>query len=193
MPIPKKDLDGLVEFIRIAEVLKKVDREGWKTQLGLMHPESVADHSFATAVLAMSIADLKKKAGQNLDAAKVMRMALLHDLHETVMGDWDFERKREMGMEEFERQEKESIDKILKAAPEGVREEYSNLLKEFAIGESDESKLVRQIDKLELTFQTLEYESDFKDRKDFLEWLDHSKSKMKDEDMAMIMNILLGS
>ena len=62
--------------------LKTKPRRGWQKKLGIKKPESVADHVYSVAAIAMILADSK-----NLDSAKILKMALLHDLAESITGD----------------------------------------------------------------------------------------------------------
>jgi len=68
-------------FQKVLE-LKNVPRQGWKEKLEIDNPESVADHSYSTTVLSMILSDMK-----GLDTEKIIRMALLHDLAESITGD----------------------------------------------------------------------------------------------------------
>jgi len=68
-------------FEKVLE-LKNVPRQGWKEKLEIDNPESVADHSYSTTVLSMILSDMK-----GLDTEKIIRMALLHDLAESITGD----------------------------------------------------------------------------------------------------------
>ena len=69
-------------FALAAARLKGVRRAGWVEKLGMESPESVADHSYATAMLVMARSD-----EEGLDTALALRMALLHDLAESETGD----------------------------------------------------------------------------------------------------------
>jgi len=84
-------LEEIVDFVQKAGLLKKVKRSGWISWVGIERPESVADHSFRSAILAMCIADLK-----GLNTEKLMRMLLLHDIHEAIIGDYDYFAKRKI-------------------------------------------------------------------------------------------------
>ena len=68
-------------FQRVLE-LKNVPRQGWKEKLEMKYPESVADHSYSVTIMSMIISDL-----EGLNTEKIIRMALLHDLAESVIGD----------------------------------------------------------------------------------------------------------
>ena len=68
-------------FQRVLE-LKNIPRQGWKEKLAIDNPESVADHSYSTSVMSMILSDL-----DGLDSEKIIKMALLHDLSESITGD----------------------------------------------------------------------------------------------------------
>ena len=66
--------------------LKAVPRIGWLLR-GVRDVESVADHSYGVALIAMILADRAKARGMAVDVERVLRMALLHDLTEARTGD----------------------------------------------------------------------------------------------------------
>lgn len=138
---------GIVEVIFAAEKLKKEKRKGWIAKAGIKNPESVADHSFATALIAMMVGD-----DINLDTEKMIRMALLHDLGESIIGDL-------MPGEDQLKEEKE--DRAIKALFSKLSEEsrsfYEGLWQEFRASESPEAVIVHQIDKLEMGIQAKLY------------------------------------
>lgn len=69
------------DFFYEAMMLKSVPRSGWLT-IGIKTCESVADHSFGSALIGWILA---KKEGA--DEEKVIKMCLLHDLPEARTGD----------------------------------------------------------------------------------------------------------
>ena len=70
------------DFFQKVLELKNVPRRGWKEKLGIDNPESVADHSYSTTVISMILSDM-----EGLNSEKIIRMALLHDLAESIIGD----------------------------------------------------------------------------------------------------------
>ena len=72
------DIIGFNEFVGI---LKTIERTGWVREK-IPHPESVAEHSFRSGMLAMILA---KERG--VDQLKSMKMALIHDVGESLIGD----------------------------------------------------------------------------------------------------------
>ena len=71
----------IVELILKAEKLKGVKRTGW-VRKGIPEAESVADHSFGVAILALLLS-----LPPEIDRDALIKMALLHDLGESVIGD----------------------------------------------------------------------------------------------------------
>nr|AIE94661.1 metal dependent phosphohydrolase [uncultured marine thaumarchaeote AD1000_49_H01] len=70
------------EFFQKVLELKNVPRQGWKEKLEIVNPESVAEHSYSTAIISMILSDL-----EGLNSEKIIKMALLHDLTESIIGD----------------------------------------------------------------------------------------------------------
>ena len=70
----------LIEFLNIIEKLKCATRHSW-TSSG--RQESVAEHCWRTAVMALLVADEFPEV--NID--KVVKMCLIHDFGEAITGD----------------------------------------------------------------------------------------------------------
>ncbi|MDO8474534.1 MAG: HD domain-containing protein [bacterium] len=145
-------VQSFIDLFRSAGLLKTVKRTGWENY-GISNPESIADHSFLLTFFAMILAE---RFG--IDTYKCMRMALLHDLGESIVGDIIEERGEDRVFSEEEKIKKEgaAIEKILSGLAE--KDEFVALWEEYAKGESQEARFVRQLDKLEMVLQALEYE-----------------------------------
>lgn len=67
---------------------KELPRQGF-IAMGFKRQEadSVAAHSWTTAILAYILATELKKEGIKIDAEKTLKMALFHDMAETIVGD----------------------------------------------------------------------------------------------------------
>jgi putative hydrolase of HD superfamily len=139
-----------MDFIKTVGKLKKLPRAGW-LKSGIEKPESVAEHSFRTAVIAMILADLR---GQ--DAQKSIRMALLHDLAEVEIGDLTPEQKGRSKLSA--RDEDEAMTNILSTLPKFLTERYLKLWKEFHGMASPEAETVNHADKIDMMLQAIEYE-----------------------------------
>ena len=72
----------LAPFFDAVLALKIVKRAGWVAKAGIKDAESVADHTFSMCVIGMALSDI-----MSLDTKKVVRMVLLHDLAESMVGD----------------------------------------------------------------------------------------------------------
>jgi putative hydrolases of HD superfamily len=60
--------------------LQQTPRTGW-VRSGVANPESIADHMYRMAVLALTT------AGSEYDQCKLVKMAIVHDLAEALVGD----------------------------------------------------------------------------------------------------------
>ncbi len=146
---PKK----IIKFIEMIGKSKVIPRTGWVMN-NIPHPESVAEHSFRVSVLAMVFADQL-----GADRGKLIQMALLHDLGEVITGDLVWSRGTIIDIKkraEKEQMEKNGIESIFKLI--GLSSEYKMLFEEMVGRQSLEAIVFRQLDKLELAIQALEYE-----------------------------------
>ncbi len=141
-------LRNLVKFLEITGILKRTQRAGW-VDVGVYQPESIADHIFRTAFLCMLYADL-----ESLDSLKLLRMALIHDLPEAVVGDLMPSQKTEKTKEA----EETAMHDIMTLLPEAQSENYLDAWNEYQKGETSEAKVLQQLDKIEMALQAKEYE-----------------------------------
>ena len=138
-------------FFQIAE-LKKLPRSGWKIKVGLENSESVAEHSYMMSVMAMVLSDLK-----NLDSEKVIKMSILHDWAESKIGDFMPE---QIGYDKKSELENYAMAEILESLPQTIQKDYQNIWNEFLSRDTSESRLVHELDKLEMALQAKIYEKD---------------------------------
>lgn len=138
-------MDQLIYFVMVAEKLKDIYRTGWKLS-GVDRPESVADHTFGVIFLSMMLGDYL-----HLDTEKMMKMAALHDIIESKLGDIHYEGQVYIGEDAMAEAGK-------KAARDLLPEDYLIIWEEFATKNSKEAQIVSACDKLELYLQALRYE-----------------------------------
>ena len=139
----------LESFFQKVLELKNIPRQGWKNKLDMNNVESVADHSYSTAMMSMVLSDL-----EGLDTEKIIKMALLHDLAESVVGDITPDKikaERKINMEN------KAMIQILENLPSNVAEQYIILWDDFQKNSSKEANLLHEIDKLEMAFQAKFY------------------------------------
>ena len=141
-------LATLIELQR----LKRLDRTGW-TLRGLPNgTESVAAHSFGVSVAAMLLADKITARGKAIDCEKVMRMALLHDLAETRIGDMPKTAVSYFGSEARRKAEIAAFADVI-AATGNARDHYQDLYEEYEARESLEARVVKAADVIDLLVQ----------------------------------------
>jgi putative hydrolase of HD superfamily len=149
--LPKGQIAPLVEAYFELCHLKGLYRQGWlRRDLPKARCESVAEHSFAMAILALWLAEAYFP---ELDSDKVLRMTLLHDFGEIYAG--DIIPGDDIPPQEKGRREAASVEKVLVKLPNGKA--YIDLWREFESGDSAEARFVRQIDRLEMGLQAAVY------------------------------------
>lgn len=147
---------NFVDLIKAIGKLKKTKRTGW-VRMGIPNSESVAEHIMRTAALALF-------AGPKLDVDtnKLIKMALVHDMGESVIGDIVIERGGKIvgPKEEKYKNEKSAINDLLADLENGG--ELISLWEEFEEQKTEESKILKQLDRLEMVIQALDYEGETK-------------------------------
>jgi len=142
----------ILDFFKTAANLKKISRQGWIDKLSLDNPESVADHSYSMAIIGMVISDL-----QNFNSEKILKMILLHDLSESKIGDYT---PKQLSKEKKDKLENNAFHEIIKNLPDLIKSQYLQIWQEYQENNSPESKIVHQIDRLEMALQAKIYEKD---------------------------------
>ena len=150
---------GTVEFVRRALALKDQLRRGWQ-RIGIERPESVADHTWGVALLALVAAeDRGRGAGARppLDRARLLELALVHDLAEAVVGDLvpgEYAHKGEKVA-----RERRAMEDLVDTLPLALRGRLLARFEELASDASPEARLVHELDKLEMAFQAERYQA----------------------------------
>src|SRR4030042_6346308 len=84
----KSTLKKILKVFLTLQWAKELPRQGF-ISLGFKRNEadSVAAHSWTCAMLTYFLATELKKNGQKIDVDKAIKMALFHDMAETIVGD----------------------------------------------------------------------------------------------------------
>lgn len=155
----KRTENNILKFYLKFNQLKNIYRQGWlKVRIGLEFKdkcESIADHSFSVALLALTIIEENKL---QLDTYKCLKMGIIHDLGEVYLG--DFAPYDGIAKTEKHRQERESICKILDTLDED--NDFYQLWEEFEEAKTPEAKFVKNVDSLEFLLQACAYGFDAK-------------------------------
>ncbi|CAM9386730.1 unnamed protein product, partial [Chrysoparadoxa australica] len=140
-----------LEFLRLVGLLKGLKRTGW-VRSGVQGPESVADHMYRMAMMAMMITD------PSLDKARCIKIALVHDLAEALAGDIT----PHDGVSNEDKFKLESVSAALPLATcvlsETLEDEIRELWLEYEAGETACARMVKDFDKFEMLVQADEYE-----------------------------------
>jgi 5'-deoxynucleotidase len=170
----------LFDFFYAASELKKVSRKGWKEKVGVSNPESVADHSYGTAIMAMIFSDSK-----NLDTEKMMKMALLHDLAESITGDFI---PGEIAKENKTIVENQAMKDMLSNLPSHLANKYLLLWKEYGDGISQESILIHEIDHLEMAVQAAKYFGEGFPKEKLQEFVESARKEIKSKEILEVFD-----
>jgi putative hydrolase of HD superfamily len=142
--------NDISKFLYEVGQLKRVRRSGWWIA-GVKDPESVAEHTFRTAVIAYLLARL-----EGADVGKAVLMALFHDLPEARTNDAHRIVRRYADWRDVD---KKAMTEQSKRLPERVANEVVSFFEEFEKETSFEAKLVRDADLLECLIQAREYQA----------------------------------
>lgn len=132
----------LLAFLRRIETLKTNPRHAY-TAGGMR--ETVAAHSWRTALLAMLLAP----EFPELDMNKVIRMCLIHDLGEAVTGDIPAFEKTD----EHRSQERLALAQLVDTAPAADAAQMHALFAEMDALGTPEARLYKALDRIEAVIQ----------------------------------------
>ncbi len=137
-------MDRVANFLFEMGMLKRTPRTGWQF-LG-SGQESVAEHIFRASMIAYVLARLDG----GVDADRVVRMALFHDLPEGRTGDLNYMAQKYVQVDEMGA----AADMVngLSFGPE-----IMDLIREFAAQATPEARLVKDADNLEMLLALKEH------------------------------------
>jgi putative hydrolase of HD superfamily len=150
MNLKSSQKSELVSFFRVVCNLKKIKRSGWIDKSNISSPESVADHSYSMCMMSMVLSEII-----DLDTEHIMKMANLHDLAESFVGDNMHDK---ISYEEKVLLEDKAMRKIISKLPSFLRGKYLDIWNEYIDNSTVSAKFVHNMDKLEMALQAKEYE-----------------------------------
>jgi putative hydrolase of HD superfamily len=141
----KNNMEKIFDFLNIVGKLKEAERYNEKRNGA---KESAADHSWRLALMAFVLAG---ELDLSVDVLKAMKIALVHDIAESVTGDIDavLIMGGKISKKEKEKNEERAMEKIKSAAPEKSGKEIYKLWKEYEDNKTKEAKFIKALDKLE--------------------------------------------
>ncbi|KAJ6568363.1 HD domain-containing protein [Mycena vulgaris] len=157
-------------FFHLIEKLKTQKRTGW-VDSNIPNPESISDHMYRMAMLAMCSSDQKLDISKwahwlprrfSLSVPRCVMMCLVHDLAEAHVG--DIAPREGISSAEKRRLEEEAMHNIvhdmLHNSP--AAQQIEALWKEYEERQTPEAQFVKDLDRFEMASQALEYERDHK-------------------------------
>lgn len=145
------DLKKILKVFLTLQWAKELPRQGF-IAMGFKRNEadSVAAHSFLTGLLAYFLAKQLQKEGVKIDAEKVLKMGLFHDVGETIVGDvGTFVKSMAGGV--FRNIEEEGVKTLVSGL--GSKEEIIDLVEEYNKRQSLEARVVKAADNLDALAQ----------------------------------------
>jgi putative hydrolase of HD superfamily len=157
-------MKNIANFLFEAGMLKRTPRSGFQF-LGT-GAESVAEHIFRTTCIGYALGRIVTA----VDVDRVIKMCLFHDLPEARTGDLNYVNKKYV-----EANEQKAVEDLAQTLPFG--KEIRELILEFIEGKTEEAKLARDADQLEMILALKEYKDLGNKYAD--EWLDFSLRRLQ--------------
>lgn len=166
----------LLSFFRTLENLKRTPRTGWLDRgIPAAETESVADHTLLTALIAWTLA----MEDPSLDADRVLKLAMVHDIAEAIVGDippyapedipdgsdpdalrafFSVRRKASPEAEAGKHAaEQAAAAELFAMLPDHVGQELRALWDEYEARATPEARFVKDVDRLEAFLQSRSY------------------------------------
>jgi putative hydrolases of HD superfamily len=147
--VNENELAALVRYLYELGHLKRSKRTGWWLP-GIRDPESVAEHTFRTALIGYLLA-----LTEGADSGRTALLCLVHDTPETRVGDIPSVGRRYLKEPPAE----DIVADQVAGLPEHLARAIQDLVAEYEAQESVEARLARDADKLECLLQAREYQS----------------------------------
>lgn len=141
----QEKLKQILNFFQQAEKLKSIIRFSERKSIVR---ESSAAHSWRLALMVFVVRDELKL---NINIEKALKIAIIHDLAESVTGDVDYIliADGKVSKKEKKKLEEDALQKIKNNLPKKIGKEIYNLWSEFEKGTTKEAKFVRALDRIE--------------------------------------------
>jgi 5'-deoxynucleotidase YfbR-like HD superfamily hydrolase len=141
-------LSAQIEFLRTADRLKSVERAS--TLLDQSRPENSAEHSWHLALYALILSPVN---AQSASVDRAIRMLLLHDLVEIVVGDHPI--NEDIDWEAVAKAEHAAAVELFNILPPDQAEAFLALWLEFEADETPDAQYAKRLDRCQPMFQAL--------------------------------------
>jgi 5'-deoxynucleotidase YfbR-like HD superfamily hydrolase len=179
-----REEEKILNFLLEAFKLKDVERTGW-VEAKIKNPESVADHSWGVALLALI---LSKRVKLNLE--KCLKMALIHDINEIYTKDIALQPEDRGTIKEKKKKkiERNAMKKVLSFLPNSIKRDWERVWNELEARKTREAKVVRNLDKLDMAIQALIYKK--RTKKDLSLWIKDANNLIKLPEIRKIFEVV---
>jgi putative hydrolase of HD superfamily len=157
-------MQSIANFLFEVGMLKRTPRSGLQF-LG-SGSESVAEHAFRVTCIAYVLARLEPDA----DEARLIKLCLLHDVHESRTGDLNYMNKKYLTADEDQ-----AVEHMTRDLPFG--DDIMEAVREFNAGKTKEALLANDADQLDLIL-LLKEQQDL-GNKYAAEWIDFALKRLK--------------
>jgi len=175
------EMRALVRYLYEIGHLKHSKRSGW-WMAGVKDPESVAEHSFRTAVIGYVLALM-----EGANPASTAALCLFHDSLETRIGDIPSSGKRYVPDVDT----KAILADQVHDFPPSFQDAIVSLLDQYQAQESHEARLAKDADRLECLLQGREYEE--QGYRKAQEWTVNNAAKLQSDAAKRLAEICLES
>lgn len=155
IPMPESALLDAIQ------ALKNTPRSGWiHAGVSLTDVESVAEHSFGVAAVSLILSEKLMETGVQIDISRTLKMAILHDLSESLTFDISKRYLEFLGNRglQIKREIEDSANrKLVLNFPPHLKSDAASLLKEHETGKSIEAQTVTAADRIDLLLQLYAY------------------------------------
>ncbi|KAJ9554070.1 hypothetical protein OSB04_018115 [Centaurea solstitialis] len=148
-PTSSSSSSSSIDFLTLCHSLKTTKRKGWLNH-GIKGPESIADHMYRMALMALIVGDLP-----GINRERCIKIAIVHDIAEAIVG--DITPSDGVPKVEKSRLEQAALNEMCNVLG---AEEIQELWREYEDNASLEANLVKDFDKVEMILQALEYETE---------------------------------
>ncbi|MFG2783366.1 HD family hydrolase [Streptomyces prunicolor] len=176
------DLKPVANLLFEAGTLKATARTGW-WMAGVRQPETVAEHSWRTSLIASIIAQM-----EGADPARAALLAVWHDTGETRTGDVNHLGKK---YADGEADPRDIATDQVAGMPEGLAQAVNEIIGAYEAQDTLEAQCAKDADKLECMIQGIEYKS--QGYENAQRWIDNSFGRVKTASGKAIAEALLST
>ena len=156
-----ENISKIFDFLEIVNGLKKSKRFGEYD----IEADSSADHSWRLSLMALVYFEEFKL---DIDILKAMKIAIVHDIPESITGDIPYMEIHygKMDKENKQKMEIKAMNEIVFKLPENLGKEILELWEEYEYSKSREALYIKALDKIETIFHVVTKSGKISEKRD---------------------------